>query len=250
MTVTEPVFPMQREAQAANGWWRIGLLACLMALLYASTLRGLWDIWWSRPTYAHGILVPFISLYLLWRKRRLVQSLSPEPALILGLLGMSASLAILMVGEAGGIIALSGLSLIGMLASLTALLSGLSSLRAAAFPIAYLIFMVPVLDLLLKPLQWPAQVVTAAMAATFLRAAGIPTFQEGIYIHLPNVVAEVAPGCSGLNFLVSILALGIPLASVALAGTGSRVILIAGAVVIGIVANWVRVAMIGLHNYL
>jgi EpsI family protein len=64
------------------------------------------------------------------------------------------------------------------------------------------------------------------------------------------VVAEVAPGCSGLNYLVSILALGIPLASVALHGWWSRLILITSGVVIAIVGNWARVALIGIHNYL
>ncbi|MBA2486987.1 MAG: EpsI family protein [Nitrospira sp.] len=249
MTTTKPATHMRDESDATNGWWRVALLACLMLLLYASTLKGLWDIWWSRDTYAHGVLVPFISLYLAWRRWRAVQSVPPRPAISLGLLGMTVSLAMLMIGEAGGIIALSGLSLIGMLASVTTLLFGPSYLRAYAFPIAYLIIMVPVLDLLIKPLQGPAQVITATMAVTFLQAVGIPTFREGIYIHLPNVIAEVAPGCSGLNFLISILALGIPLASVALSSMWSRLILVATGVIIAIVANWVRVALIGVHNY-
>ena len=249
MIARESVCPMPDKAQATSGWWRLGLLGCLIVLLYASTLKGLWDIWWSRDTYAHGLLVPFISLYLVWRQRRLVQSLSQEPAIFLGLLGMTVSLAMLMVGQAGGIIALSGLSLIGMLASLVTVLFGLSSLRAYAFPIAYLIFMVPVLDVIIKPLQYPAQVVTATMATAILQSLGIPTFHEGISIHLPNVVAEVAPGCSGLNFLISILALGIPLAVVALQGMRNRLILIISGILIAILANWVRVALIGIHNY-
>lgn len=238
------------QSAATDGWWYFGLLACLGLLLYASTLKGLWDVWWSRPTYAHGVVVPFISLYLIWKQRRRVQSLPPRPAVALGLLGMTGSLIMLMIGEAGNIIALGGLSFIAMVASVTTLLFGLSYLRAYAFPIAYLVFMVPVLDILIKPLQWPAQLVTAAMAVTLLQTIGIPTFREGIYIHLPNVVAEVAPACSGLNFMISILALGLPLGYIALSSMRSRIILVVTGVLIAIVANWVRVALIGVHNYL
>ncbi len=249
MMSSMPGLHMRVEKDGTAQWWRLGLLVCLTLLLYGSTLTGLWEIWWSRDTYAHGLLVPFISLYLIWNRRRRLCALQPEPEIIAGLLGMLLSLAMLMGGEAGGILALGGLSLIGMLASMTLLLFGRPYLRALAYPITYLVFMVPVLDLLIKPLQLPAQVVTASMAVSMLHAIGIPTFREGIYIHLPQVVAEVAPGCSGLNFLVSILAVGIPLASVTLSSMWSRVILVASGVAIAIMANWVRVALIGLHNY-
>lgn len=160
------------------------------------------------------------------------------------------SLAGLFVGVAGGVITLSSVTFIGILIGLTLLLLGYPYLQALALPFAYLIFMTPVLDIVVDPLHHPLQLLGAKVVSALFQIAGVPTYLDGTFIHFPNGILEVAVQCSGTNFLISILAIGLPLASLALRTWRTRVTLLIAALVISIVANWVRVALIGLIGYL
>jgi EpsI family protein len=116
------------------------------------------------------------------------------------------------------------------------------------FPIAYLLFMMPVWDLATEPMYRPLQMFAATLGTRMLTAIGVPVFQSGTFLSLPNITVEVAYACSGINFLMSVLAIGILLAYVTVEGTWRRGVLIAGSIVVALLANPVRVALI-LYSY-
>jgi EpsI family protein len=116
------------------------------------------------------------------------------------------------------------------------------------FPIAYLLFMMPVWDLATEPMYRPLQMFAATLGTRMLTAIGVPVFQSGTFLSLPNITVEVAYACSGINFLMSVLAIGILLAYVTVEGTWRRAVLVAGSIVVALLANPVRVALI-LYSY-
>lgn len=237
----------ERSERLRHKKWivQIGLLSAVFLVLYARVAASLVEIWWSRDDYSHGFLIPVISLYLVWRKRDVLQKLPVTPNVVLGSLVSLVAGMLLWLGQAGGVVTLSGISLILMIAGLVFLLLGTAFVRALAFPILYLFFMVPVLDLVTSPLQWPFQLLTAKMAVALLQGLGYSALLEQQYIVLPHTTLEVANVCSGTAYLVSIVAIGLPLAYLTLRAWWSRVVLILAAVIIGITANWLRVAVIG-----
>ncbi|HMU31578.1 MAG TPA: exosortase W [Nitrospira sp.] len=228
--------------------WRITGLCLPLLLLCAPVLHDLLDLWWNRYGFSHGFLVPLLSLYLVRLQWPTLKQLPVEPALGAGLLWLVGAIALLLASEVAGILTTGSVALILVLAGLVLLLCGFAYLRALAFPLAYLIFMTPVLDGLTEPLVWPFQLLTANMSVSMLRALGIPVILENsIDIILPTVTLEVARECSGAGLLIAVLAIGLPLAALTLQTWWARVTLLLSSVAIAIMANWLRLTVMGVY---
>lgn len=171
------------------------------------------------------------------------------PAAGMGLAIVVTSLAALLIGVAGGIITISSVSLIGVLTGLVLMLLGPAHLRALCLPLAYLVFMMPVLDVVVEPLHQPLQLLAARVVSAVFGLAGVPTYRDGTLIQFPNGILEVAVECSGAGYLISVLAIGWPLASLVLRTWRSRVMLIVTALLISIVGNWARITVVGTIGY-
>jgi EpsI family protein len=84
------------------------------------------------------------------------------------------------------------------------------------------------------------QTVTAEMCMALLGLVGIPAHLEGVFISIPGGYFEVAEACSGVKFLVAMLAYGALVANVCFRSWARRALFMAAAVVIPILANGVR----------
>ena len=228
--------------------FRIVGLCLLLFLLCAPVLHDLLDLWWNRYGFSHGFLVPLLSLYLVRLQWPTLRQIVIRPAVGPGLLWLLGATALLLASEVAGILTTGSLALILVLAGLVLLLCGFAYLKALAFPLAYLIFMTPVLDGLTEPLVWPFQLLTANMSVAMLQALGIPVILENsINIILPTVTLEVARECSGAGLLVAVLAIGLPLAALTLQAWWTRIILVVSSVAIAIMANWLRLTVMGVY---
>lgn len=223
-------------------------LGVLLVLLSAPILGDLWNLWWNRYGFSHGFLVPLVSLYLAWLQWPTLRQIPIEPAFVPGWLWLVVSTVLLLASEIAGILTTGSLALILVLAGLVLLLCGYAYLKVLVFPLAYLVFMTPVLDGLTEPLVWPFQLLTASMASSMLQAFGIPVLlEDSIRIILPTVTLEVVRECSGAGLLIAVLAIGLPLAYLTLKAWWSRITLVLSSVMIAIVANWVRLTVMGLY---
>lgn len=219
-----------------------------LVLLCAPIVGDLLDLWWNRYGFSHGFLVPLVSLYFAWLHWPVLRHTPIAPSIGPGFLWLVAATVLLLASEVAGIITTGSAALILVLAGLVLLLCGVAHLRALAFPLAYLIFMTPLLDVLTQPLEWPFQLLTANMSVSMLQALGIPVLIENrIDIILPTVTLEVARECSGAGLLIAVLAIGFPLAYLTLRAWWSRITLVASSIMIAIVANWVRLTVMGVY---
>ena len=170
------------SAQIRAGRASLLLLTALFGLLYAPPLRFLFAQAWERTDSSHALLIPFISLYLVWEKRDRLRALSPRPALGWGITTMVVAGGLFVVGHAGAIVLLEQASILPMLVGLILALRGVRSLIALWLPIAYLLFMLPLIDEIVQPLKWPLQLMTAKMSVAFLQMAGFPVLLKEQYI--------------------------------------------------------------------
>jgi len=250
LIIGEGTYPFYPDILGSRKWTlRIGLLILLFLYLYAPVFVSLAKSWWVRDDYSHGFLVPFISFYLIWYRWEKLERLRIRPAFLTGLSAVMTAGIMLLVGEAGGVITLQALSFIVMIAGFILCLLGREYLSVLGFPIAYLLFMIPIADYLLAPLHWNFQLMTAKMGVGLLQTLGFAVYLENQYIVLPRMILEVAKACSGINYLISIIAIGIPLAYVTQKNVWCRVVLVVSGVLIGVMANWIRVAGIGIWAY-
>lgn len=226
-----------------------GFLIFALAFCYAQVFVTLVRLWWNNDIYSYGFLIPWISLYLVWVQREKLRVMAPAPDLLKGGLLLLAGLMILALGQASGIALLEELSLIVTLAGGVLLLLGKRFLYRLWLPIAYLLFMIPVWGFITERLHLPFQLFSANLGTKLLQFGGIPAYRNGIYIELPNIILEVANACSGVNYLIAVVAIGIPMANLFLNGWWRKAVLIGFSVTIAAFSNVLRVALIGTLSY-
>lgn len=228
-------------------WLYAGLILIggLVLFLYREVFYGLVSDWYVYSDYSHGFLVPFLTAYFLWERREALQrtAVSPNP-LGAGLLG--AGLFLLVVGLVGVELYTQRFSFLIVLAGLVLLIGGWAYLRLVAFPLAFLIFMIPLPAIVVNTIAFPLQLFAAKTATFCLYSLGIPVLREGNVIMLAGTTLEVAEACSGLRSLLALLALGTVYGYFSQETQWKRWTLVILSVPIAIAANAFRVSGTGI----
>jgi exosortase len=217
----------------------------MLAGLYAPVAPRLVAQWAADDDYAHGFLIVPLAIYFAWDRRKRLATLPVEPsAWGAGLL--AAGLLMLVAGSLGAELFLQRSSFIVVLAGLVWLIGGPAFLAALAFPLAFLVFMVPLPAIVMNAVAFPLQVFAAQSATLCMQAAGIPALREGNVIVLADTTLEVAEACSGIRSLQALLALGAVYGYITRRAVWKRWALVLLSVPIAIAANALRVAGTGL----
>jgi len=152
---------------------------------------------------------------------------------------------LLILGQAAIFGYLSRLSLLLVLAGLVLFLRGPGVLRLLAFPLAYLLFMVPLPEQLLNQIAFPLQLLAAKVATTALDLLNIPVLRDGNIIDLPSMPIQVTEACSGIRSLISLLAFATVYAHFTQKRWDFRVCLALSAIPIALITNAARVTITG-----
>jgi exosortase len=221
-------------------------LTTIFAFLFAyfETLSRFLRAWLSYEE-SHGLLILAVSLYMLWRKRVELSGISPRPSLLWGIFLTGLSGLLMHFGRVSSTWLLEGLAPISALLGLILLLGGTRYFRALAAPVGYLVFMLPVFDEALGGFSLHLQCIAAWIAANLLILYGVAVHLSAQYISLPYITLEVAKACNGINHITALVALAIPLAYLTQMTWAKRTLIIASSFLLGIFANGLRVALIG-----
>lgn len=228
----------------ADPGWRIALpliVAAIVVILwvYRSTAQSIVAIWWRSETFAHGFLIVPISLVLIWMRRREVAKLTPTPD-ALGLLMLASAGLAWLVAWAGQVQVVQQYAMTAMFPAAVVSVAGRRAALALAFPLAFLLFGVPVGEVLIPPLMdW-----TAHFTVVALRLTGIPVYQQGTFFTIPSGSWSVVEGCSGLRYLIASLTVGTLYAYLSYRRLWKRLLFVALSVVVPIIANGLRAYMI------
>ena len=191
--------------------------------------------WWNIDTYSHILLIPAIIAWLVWAKREDLTALVPEgwwPALAWFVAGFlvwlgGRALDINLVAQAGTVMTFQGAAIA---------LLGLRVNLILALPIAYSCFLVPFGDEIIPQLQ----TITAHLATRLTEASGVAMISDGIYIDTPAGLFIVAEACSGVKFLIAMVALGTLVAFTCFESWTRRAWLMLACVIVPIIANGIR----------
>ncbi len=222
----------------------LAILAPGLALLYWHVALKLVRDWAADENYSHGFLIVPIALYLAWERRRGLADAPCQPSAA-GLAVIVASVAVLAAGTLGAELFLQRVSLLGVLAGAILFAFGRAPLRILAFPLAFLLLMIPIPAILFNQVAFPLQLLASRFGQATLLALGIPVLREGNIITLADVTLEVAEACSGIRSLVSLLTLAIVYGYFVESRSWARVALALAAIPVAIVANGLRVAGTG-----
>lgn len=220
-------------------------LGAAILFMYAGTLSSLVRQWASDDNYSHGFFVVPLALYFVWERRAALASAASRPS-VLGAMVIAASLLTWLAGRFGAELFLTRLSLLGVLAGSILFVWGRTHLRILAFPLAFLLLMIPLPSIIFNQLAFPLQLVASQVGEQAIAAAGVPVLREGNILALPSKTLEVAEACSGIRSLVSLIMLAVVLGYFTEPRQGVRVLLVVASVPIAILANAARVAGTGI----
>ena len=218
----------------AHGAMLAGAVTALL-LLFADDAADVVGQWRNSSTYEHCLAIPPILAWLLWLRLPALRATHPQ-AWASGLIAVAAGALGWLVGEAAAAAVIRQFALLLMLEGAIAALLGRAVLRILLFPLGYAVFLVPAGDFLIPPLQ----TVTAKLSMALLHLSGVPARLEGVFITTPDGWFEVAAACSGIKFLIAMVALGVLAASLCFRSRRRRAIFLAACVVLPILANGVR----------
>jgi exosortase len=225
--------------------WHIALLVLCAAWIYLPILGRLAVQWWHDPNFSHGVFVPAFSAYVLWDQRVRFANLVPRPSWF-GLVILVGAMLTLIVGSLGAELFLARFSLLLTIAALIVLFGGWNYMRAALFPWAFLLLMIPIPSILFNQVTFPLQLLASRVAAIVLPWLGVPVLREGNVIQLPAMALEVAEACSGIRSLLSLVTLAIIYSYTLEKRIAVRVALALASIPIAVAANSSRIIGTGL----
>ncbi len=124
-------------------------------------------------------------------------------------------------------------------------LLGRNSLRAAAFPLGFLVFLVPFPIPVLDAIETFLQHGSADVAQAIFTLAGTPFLRDDLVFRLPGISIEVAPQCSGIHSTLVLVITSVLAAHLFLRSNTKRTILAVAVVPLALLRNGVRVFTIG-----
>lgn len=221
------------------------ILSILFVLMYREVLPK-WGLeLWDDPNYSHGLLIPFLSIYLLREKTAELLAARRQPCLP-GMLVVIGALLLFILGYVGAEFFSKRLSLILLLYGSVLFLEGSAIASIASFPIGVLFFAVPLPYILYNAIAFPLKLVASQIAVWFIALMGMPVFREGNVITLPHTTLEVVDACSGIRSLMTLFTLAFLLGYFHHKRIWKRLLVIALAAPIAVFANAARVTMTGI----
>ena len=215
------------------------IMFALLAVSYRSTYGSIVAKWVGDVTFSHGMLVVPIVMGLVWRKRAELAQVAFVPSWA-GVLALAAASAVWLVARGAGTLVVEQLAATAMVAAVVMCVLGLVAARVLAFPLAFLFFAVPFGRGLVP---WLMQV-TADISVMALQWTGVPVYRADMILSIPGGDFEVARACSGLNYLITGVVLGTLYAYLTYSSLRKRLIFLAVAVVVPILANGLRAYLI------
>ena len=210
-----------------------------VAVVFAPGALALAQRWASAEYFQHGFLVPVVSLATAHPR---IRKLGPSERHVRALAGLALALAVYALGMVAGEVALTGFALVGAIAAWVGYRWGARGLRRLAFPLGFLLFMVPLPEPIVLPVVTWLQTVASAGAVAVLHALGVAVLRDGNVMRLPSGEALfVAEACSGITSLLSLIPVGVLLARFTQTGAWRRVALVASVVPAALLGNAIRV---------
>lgn len=239
----------------SSNWTSLGLFALALGLLWFVCCRYLSAEWSFNEQYNYGWFVPLFAAYLFWLRWTDKPEVGSQRSkvgrrvAVLLITGSALILLPLRVFEIGsgewrplGWLHVTAVATITL--ALIYLVGGKNWLRHFSFPVLFFFVAVPWITGIETPVVQGFMRIIAASAAETLGLFGIPVEVQGNLLRVPNGVVGVSEACSGVRSFQTSLMIGLLFGELNRLSVRSRLLLIGGAVAIGLVANFFRAALL------
>jgi exosortase C (VPDSG-CTERM-specific) len=239
---------MNRSAQ-----WRIttgAVYAAAIALLFGRPLAQLFGYALRSDMNSYVVLVPLLCAYFLWIRRSTLAKRSQSAfwrtlgiaaaGTIVWMMAMAFRPSQWMPADSDQL-TLSTLAFVLLVWAGGFFFLGRDWMRSAAFPMAFLIFMVPLPSAMVGTLENASKLASAEAANMLFAITGTPTMRDGNVFQLPGITIEVAQECSGIRSSYVLVLTSLVAGNLFLTRTWARILLVCFVIPLGILRNAFRV---------
>ncbi len=219
-------------------WVAVLVIISLLHPLYHSPLLNVARRWGGEDN-AHGALIFGISLFLFWLKRKEILAVEKKTSM-LGFFVTSGALLFYLAAKRGQINALMAASFIPLLFGLIFYLGGKRLAWLLSFPIFYLFLCLPT-GMASTLLSVRLRIFSTVASTAIVDILGISIQRVGTYVYTPDVQYDIASPCSGLNSLISLIALSLIFAYLTQKRLWRRAVIVVMAVPIALFSNTSRI---------
>ena len=243
------------QLKASNGWddlERVWPIILGLLFLYIPTYLHLIDGLWQTEEQAHGPIVLFVVIYLVWIERKFFfgKSSDSKRQPVLGWLIFLFGIFLYVVGRSQDILLFDIGSQIPVFIGILLITRGFSALRAFWFPLFFLLFMIPLPGVLVDAVTMPMKIAVSYVAEFILYNLGYPMARTGVILQIGQYQLLVADACAGLHTLMSLEALGLLYLNIVRSSSVFRNITLAILIIpISFTANVIRVITLTLITY-
>lgn len=254
LPATRPAAQPRDTHEAKKRLSAFALSVMVLCLLFGRALIDLVGFASESTLYSHIPLIPVIVVWLLWMRR----SDLPGPGArattaTIVLAGAGATLAVtrlVLPHLAGSVpletsLSLAALAFVLLVTACVAWFIGRRFLQAAAFPLFFLIFMVPLPAGAVDVIENVLQHGSAAVAWGLYRLVGTTMFYQDLTFQLPGIALHVAPECSGIHSTLALLMVSLIAGNLFLRSPLRAGILAVAVLPLALLRNGFRIFVIG-----
>jgi exosortase len=218
--------------------------AILISLIFLADFTYISTIGFSFANDSLGPFVFLVSAYVIFINWDQIKKapVKPQP---LGLIGVVASILLYFAALRAELPQAYHVSFIFFLLSSLYYLFGRAVTGLLLFPVAYTFFVIPI-SFMKEMIGIPLRFFVSTVSAGLFNLLGMQATRVGTSIYTGDFSFDIAAPCSGINSLISLLALSAVFAYLTERSNLKRLILFISAIPIAIVTNIIRVTSIGL----
>lgn len=185
------------------------LLIAGLAIVVLPTMIFVAKVSWSTESGAHGPIVLFTGLWLLWRLWPEARDVVAPPLPLRAALTLAVTLPLYLISRIAQIVEIQGYLMYAVVIATAYAVIGLPAMRRLWFPLLYLAFMFPLPDTLVAALTGSLKMFISHAAVASLYELGYPIGSAGVSIQVGQFQLLVAAACSGLNSIVALTAISL-----------------------------------------
>jgi exosortase len=228
--------------------WFVGGFWVVSSLLIIYIFRQYYLYWQDNvfrdnSYYSHAVLVPFVSLFFVWRMRKDLAQI-PKKQSNWGFAALALACLMVVGGDLLGVRMFGEAAVIPLLAGLVLIFLGTGHLRRMWFPLAFLVFMIPLPESMTTSITFHVKMLATDGAVWLSRALLIPMIRDGSYVRIGDESLLIGDVCGGLRSLISLVALGAIMSYISETKPWSRLLIFMVSAPVAVVSNMLRIFLL------
>ncbi len=231
--------------RSSSGLWIfVFVVAALLGITFYIGIREMIHVWNVREEYSYGYLIPFITLFLIWQRKNVVEGI-PFSGSWVGVLVVAFGLMLFFLGSLSTIKTIVQYALLIVVIGSALAIMTWKGLKPVFIPLLFLAFMVPLPGVFLNNLSSQLQLLSSDIGVGITRLFGISVYLEGNVIDLGSYKLQVVEACSGLRYLFPLMALSFICAYIFEGAFWKRAVIFLSSMPITVLMNSFRIGVIG-----